>query len=81
MASINLSEGRIALAAANVGQVVRVQGPTKGGGADMVGYLAGVTYTQTNIIVIMEHGQTTTFLREGDNEDVTLEVLPQPDNN
>ena len=79
MASINLTEGRIALAAAHVGELVRVQGPTKGGGADMVGYLAGVTYTPGNIIVIMEHGQTTTFLRDPD-EDVTLEVLPQPEN-
>lgn len=79
MASINLSEVNATEAGTAVGSLVHVTGPTKAqpDPVDMVGYLAGVTYTQNNIIVYMEHGQSTTFLNS-DDTDVTLDILPTP---
>lgn len=80
MASINLSEVNASVAGTAVGSLVHVTGPTKAQidpPVDMVGFLAGVTYTQNNIIVYMEHGQSTTFLHT-ENTDVTLDILPYP---
>lgn len=79
MASINLSEVNASVAGTAVGSLVHVTGPTKAqtDPVDMVGFLAGVTYTTNNIIVYMEHGQTTTFLNSEDT-DVMLDILPTP---
>lgn len=80
MATINISDVNASVAGTAVGSLVHVSGPTKAQAdpVDMVGYLAGVTYTQHNIIVYMEHGQSTTFLNSADT-DVLLDVLPNPE--
>lgn len=77
---INLSDVNAPEAGMAVGSLVHVSGPTKAqqDDVDMVGYLAGVTYTHSNIIVYMEHGQSTTFMLQSEGLGVMLEVLPDP---